>query len=67
MIEIQSDPHQLMPKFEMSKKALTCSLSDEDEYVQHELVRLIPNLPLDSLIIGWTCRAHIYVKKCTFY
>ena len=48
--QIQSDPHLLMPKFEMSKKALTCSLSDEDEYVQHELVRLIPNLPLDSLI-----------------
>ena len=54
--QIQSNPHLLMPKFEMSKKVLTCSLSEEDEYVQRELLRLIPNLPMGSLVHhpSWT-------------
>ena len=54
--QIQSNPHLLMPKFEMSKKVLTCSLSEEDEYVQHELLRLSPNLPVGSLVHhpSWT-------------
>lgn len=48
--QIQSDPHLLIRKFEISKKFLSCSLNKEDDYVQREILRLIPGVPLDSCV-----------------
>ena len=37
-------------KFESNPKVLTCPLSNEENYIQNELTRLIPHLLLDSVI-----------------
>lgn len=48
--QIQSDPHLLTPKFETSRRVLTCPLSNEESYVQNEFLRLIPHLTMESVV-----------------
>lgn len=46
--QIQSDPCMLTPRLEISPKQLSSTLSCEDQYIQCEIKRLIPNLSADS-------------------
>lgn len=48
--QIQADSHLLTPRFESSKKVLSNPLSEEDNYIQTELLQLIPHLALDSIV-----------------
>ena len=48
--QIQSTSGLLSPKFEQSKKFSSNSLANEEDYVQIELLRLIPQLTQESTV-----------------
>lgn len=45
-----SDRHLLIPNLETSTKRMSCLLREEEDYLQNELMRLIPSLTMESVI-----------------
>lgn len=48
--QVQSDSHLLTPKVESSRRGFSSPLSNEEDYLQRELLQLNPDLKLDSII-----------------
>ena len=48
--QMQMNPHMLTPQLEVSPKQLSNTLACEDDYLQHEFMRIFSNLSADSVV-----------------